>query len=659
MDDSRTKYLTATLEKASNARSGADGTFVLSNQAVDRDGDIILADGWDLRNFKANPIALWQHDHRAPVGRWENLRIDGDRLLADLQLASTNLAKMAKQLIADGVLRAVSVGFRPQEVEPRDEDAPHKGFLIKSAELLEASLVSVGSNPEALLLAKNLGIDPEIRRLILDDVLQPSRKSASSDVLRRAKLILGESADTPTKPKPNRGSQMTLSEKVKSQREALVKLRDALTVATSDYADDPTDELETQITELSDQIEAGEKKLEVLERAERNLAAALDKAPIDDTTKATPSKPQAPGYVRARGTDDHEGGRLLFLKAACKALAFSTGRSVEDVQRTMWPDVKGLDMMVKADVLPADTGVEAWAGHLLATQVTGFVDALTKNSVYGALAARGVSFTFSGGKSIKIPNRDDSSVTLNGGFIEEGAPIRVGKAALGSATLTYKAMKVITTYTDEMLRSTAGQIETIVRDGIVNDTRNTLDTLLLDATAADDARPAGLLVGVTVGTSAGDTSDNILTDLKALIDDFTSYDEAGNVVIIMNPLRRLGLLTVTNASGNRIFADEVSAGTIMGFPIVTSANVVATEVHAVDAGDFATASGAPEFAVSNSATLHMEDTTPLEIVSGTPTTADPVRSLFQTDTVGLRMVLPVTWVMRRAGRVSSLDSVTW
>jgi methylthioribose-1-phosphate isomerase len=57
----------------------------------------------------------------------------------------------------------------------------------------------------------------------------------------------------------------------------------------------------------------------------------------------------------------------------------------------------------------------------------------------------------------------------------------------------------------------------------------------------------------------------------------------------------------------------------------------------------------PAFDVSEQATIHMEDTTPLEIVSGTgPTTADPVRSLWQTNSMGVRMVLDVSWTMRRS-----------
>ena len=44
-------------------------TFVLSDQSVDRMGDIIMADGWKLSNFKRNPIALGFHRNDFVEGR--------------------------------------------------------------------------------------------------------------------------------------------------------------------------------------------------------------------------------------------------------------------------------------------------------------------------------------------------------------------------------------------------------------------------------------------------------------------------------------------------------------------------------------------------------------------------------------------------------------
>ena len=41
------------------------------------------------------------------------------------------------------------------------------------------------------------------------------------------------------------------------------------------------------------------------------------------------------------------------------------------------------------------------------------------------------------------------------------------------------------------------------------------------------------------------------------------------------------------------------------------------------------------------------------------TVAAPMRSLFQTDAVAIRMTLFVSWVMRRTGMVQTIASVTW
>jgi len=85
-------------------------------------------------------------------------------------------------------------------------------------------------------------------------------------------------------------------------------------------------------------------------------------------------------------------------------------------------------------------------------------------------------------------------------------------------------------------------------------------------------------------------------------------------------------------------------------------------VICMDAGDFVSVSGDnPRFEVSDTATLHMEDTTPLNIgTAGSPATvAAPVQSMFQTDTLALRMILPMNWAMRRTSMVTWVASVTW
>jgi len=68
---------------------------------------------------------------------------------------------------------------------------------------------------------------------------------------------------------------------------------------------------------------------------------------------------------------------------------------------------------------------------------------------------------------------------------------------------------------------------------------------------------------------------------------------------------------------------------------------------------------APRFEVSEQALLHM-DSDPAQIsTAGAPNLiAGGVRSLFQTDTIGLRMILQAAWALR-APAVAYIADVSW
>jgi hypothetical protein len=106
------------------------------------------------------------------------------------------------------------------------------------------------------------------------------------------------------------------------------------------------------------------------------------------------------------------------------------------------------------------------------------------------------------------------------------------------------------------------------------------------------------------------------------------------------------------------FKDEIGNGRLLSYAVIDSGTVPPGTIIAVDAADFVVVGGeAPRFEVSDQATLHMEDTDPDPIHNGGP--ASPVRSLWQTDSLGLRLILPVNWCMRRPGMVASIQGVAW
>ncbi|NKI20347.1 hypothetical protein HFN20_03700 [Paenibacillus dendritiformis] len=44
--------------------------FIGSTETEDRDQDVIRATGWQLENYKKNPVFLWAHDYTVPpIGR--------------------------------------------------------------------------------------------------------------------------------------------------------------------------------------------------------------------------------------------------------------------------------------------------------------------------------------------------------------------------------------------------------------------------------------------------------------------------------------------------------------------------------------------------------------------------------------------------------------
>lgn len=94
-------------------------------------------------------------------------------------------------------------------------------------------------------------------------------------------------------------------------------------------------------------------------------------------------------------------------------------------------------------------------------------------------------------------------------------------------------------------------------------------------------------------------------------------------------------------------------------PVLASPMVNSTDLLAV-ATDALAVAIAPEIAIETSkgALIHQEDTAPLAIASpgSPPTIAAPVRSLFQTDSVGLKLRLPVTWTKRHAAAVAWLTT---
>lgn len=139
-------YTKATIEKADSG----DFTAIASTATEDRHGEIVSVEGWDLKAFKKNPVLLWAHDHNEPaIGTASKVWIDGAGKSAKLMIKGklhdyTEKAKAIKQMVEDGIIKTMSVGFRPIDMEEN---------VFQKQELLEVSFVNVPANSQAMVLA--------------------------------------------------------------------------------------------------------------------------------------------------------------------------------------------------------------------------------------------------------------------------------------------------------------------------------------------------------------------------------------------------------------------------------------------------------------------------------------------------------------------------
>lgn len=648
-------------ERAAPAPGAVKNEFVLSDNSVDRVGDVI-EQNWELENFKKNPIALFNHNRNAIIGKWADVRVEKNRLIGRLELASDDtdpLVRMVRRLIEQDILRATSVGFAPLEKELLDEDEsdPWFGpFRFLKSELLEASLVAVPANANAIALARSLDLSPDLAAVLFR---KPARTDGSAP---RA------STGKPAKSLPTIGKTMGLSQRIEAKRATLVAQQDRAAALAE------LDELDTEETAEADvllkEIPETKKELARLEEFEKVMARGGAPKEAGAQEVLPPSQQRLLPSKRVLPQKKLEPIDYFFRAATCMALAKAnrTQDPLEFVRERYRGDEENvgavLQMVHRSAPGPALTSQATWAAEIVQVGFGDFLSTLKPDSIYPVLAARGPRFTFGPqAGTIKLPARS-SSPTVAGAFVGEAQPIPVRKLGLTTITLSPFKMAVITMFSEEISNRSTPQIEALLRDEMTQDTSVVIDQSLIDNVAASTIRPAGLRNGVSglTPTASGTNLEKMVADLKQLIGAIYTSNGGRDVVVILNPLQALSLGFAQTTTGNFLFSDSVEAGRKFNVTFVPSNTCPAGQLICVDAADFASATGdTPRFRLSAEAVVHDEDTTPLPIsATGSPNTvAAPIRSFFQTDTMGIRLIWDMTWQMRRTGMVSWMTGVTW
>ncbi len=158
-------------------------------QTEDRLGDIIDVKGWQLKNYKKNPVILFAHDHRSPaVAKATEIEKTDNSLIFTLQFPPVGVYQKSDELYGlykHKIMKASSVGFIPIDYEFRKDK--EGGIHFKKQELLELSLVTVPAHQDALALSLYGEYEPkENYSNIVEDVrkIQEKLDSLSEEMNR-------------------------------------------------------------------------------------------------------------------------------------------------------------------------------------------------------------------------------------------------------------------------------------------------------------------------------------------------------------------------------------------------------------------------------------------------------------------------------------------
>ena len=198
---------------------------IASTGSIDSHGTRIDQKGWILTQFKKNPVITWAHDDRGftasaglPIARAKNIKVKDDQLVMKIEFPEEGKSRFSDnvfELMADGFLNAVSVGFEAIESEVIEEKGNDVRIFTKS-KLLEVAVVTIPSNDEALVVrAKELGqdLDEIVRRTVTLEAIIEKEKSVHGDDEDRAEHgVVPTNVSTSLAPEEEEWSKPTLSD---------------------------------------------------------------------------------------------------------------------------------------------------------------------------------------------------------------------------------------------------------------------------------------------------------------------------------------------------------------------------------------------------------------------------------------------------------------
>ena len=205
--------------------------------------------------------------------------------------------------------------------------------------------------------------------------------------------------------------------------------------------------------------------------------------------------------------------------------------------------------------------------------VAEIIDLLRAQSTVRAMGAQTMPMN-SG--SMTIPKLTQGATST---YIGENQRGGASQPEFGSIQLSAKKLKTLVPISNDLLRDSTPQADTIVRDDLVQAMALEEDVAFIRYDGTED-KPKGMYYWADddnvfgAGDISSDELDTVTNDLTQAIYKLAGSDvPMANPGWIFNPRTTFYLMKLRDGNGNYVFRDELQDGTLMGFPYMDTTQI--------------------------------------------------------------------------------------
>lgn len=338
-------------------------------------------------------------------------------------------------------------------------------------------------------------------------------------------------------------------------------------------------------------------------------------------------------------------------RAATALVRFGNRTDFNTLLKQHWPNDANTEWLVERVAVPVGTTTSpTWAQELVGRGIADIISILAPASAGAAAMARGLQFQFSGGfDTVSVPGL--LAAKTDASFILQGANIPIRKYDTSKALeLAARKIGTIIVFTREVADHSIPNFEKFVSAAVTEGLGLYVDSIMFDNAAGSATRPPGLLnsINATAASGAATALEAMKADIGTLVTAVSVVAGSSPILLIAAPAQAAAI-KLWRTGGESAFEVLPSGALAAGTVICLASNCLASA-----------ADPAPRFDVSNESALILDDA-PTDIIAagGQPFSGGAVKSMFQTDERGLRVILFTAWGLRDKTGLAWMQNTNW